>query len=104
MVNGIVLSGGGARGAYQAGVLKAMTELADSQGRKNPFHIITGISAGAINATYLASNCNNLKRAGQNLAAMWCNLSTDQVVSTSPVALGRIGIGLVKQLSTGALT
>ena len=50
----LVLSGGGARAAYQVGVLKAMLELMPS-GVRNPFSIITGTSAGAINAVALAT-------------------------------------------------
>lgn len=101
---GIVLSGGGARGAYQAGVVRALTEIAAQEVRGNPFQIITGISAGAINASYLAMNCNRVDRAGKNLAAVWSNLTTDQIVSINPLVMGKIGLSLMKQLSFGAIT
>ena len=48
---GLVLTAGGARGAYQAGVLKRIGELPSLAGRPSPFPIVTGASAGAINGT-----------------------------------------------------
>ena len=51
---GLVLVGGGARGAYQAGVLQGLTEIVGARfGDRPPFDVVTGISAGAINAAYL---------------------------------------------------
>ena len=57
---GLVLPGGGARAAYQVGVLKAISELIPDS---NPFGIISGTSAGAINARLLASRSQSLKEA-----------------------------------------
>ena len=54
----LILPGGGARGAYQVGVLKAISEL--TPGELNPFPIICGTSAGAINAAVLASLADHL--------------------------------------------
>ena len=58
---GLLLTGGGARGAYQVGVLEAIADIrlacsADSE--PNPFPILTGTSSGAINAAALASHCD----------------------------------------------
>ena len=50
----LVLPGGGARGAFQVGVLKALAELLP-RGSPNPFHVISGTSAGAINSVVLAT-------------------------------------------------
>jgi NTE family protein len=67
---GLVLTGGGARAAYQAGVLVALKELlADHKG--NPFPVICGTSAGAINAAALASHCHDFPRAVDELRAVW---------------------------------
>lgn len=53
--NALILSGGGARAAYQVGVLQALTELLPKT-EKTPFPIICGTSAGAINALSLAGH------------------------------------------------
>ena len=71
----VVLSGGGARAAYQVGVLAAVAErLPDLT-----IPIITGVSAGAINATYLAGHRGALSRAVKELQGEWLRLTSDQV-------------------------
>ncbi len=75
---GLVLSGGGARGAYQVGVLKAIAELQPKHGH-NPFSIITGTSAGAINAVSLASSANNFRLAVKKLEKVWRDIHVHQV-------------------------
>lgn len=71
----VVLSGGGARAAYQVGVLAAVAErLPDLT-----IPIITGVSAGAINATYLAGHRGSLSRAVKELQGEWLRLTSDQV-------------------------
>ena len=57
---GLVLSGGGARGAYQAGVLRALYELSIEMDKPDLFRIVSGVSAGAINAAFLASHLEDL--------------------------------------------
>ncbi len=71
----VVLSGGGARAAYQVGVLAAVAE------RMPDLHIpiITGVSAGAINATYLAGYRGDLSLAVKRLQGLWLRLTSDQV-------------------------
>jgi len=76
---GLVLSGGGARGAYQVGVLKAMSELHPKQA-VNPFSIITGTSAGALNAVSLASSANNFRLGVKKVERIWSNLEVEHVV------------------------
>jgi NTE family protein len=76
----LVLPGGGARGAYQVGVLKALAEILP--GPHTPFPIITGISAGAINAGVMASHADDFRHGAQRLEHFWGNLSCDQVYRT----------------------
>ncbi|MCK5484513.1 MAG: patatin-like phospholipase family protein, partial [Gemmatimonadetes bacterium] len=81
----LVLSGGGARGAYQVGVLRQIA-------RQHPefsFPIITGVSAGAINAAFIASHREDLAEATEQLAQRWSTLSTSTVMRTDiPALLG----------------
>lgn len=78
---GLVLSGGGARGAYQVGVLKAMSEMHPKESA-NPFSIISGTSAGALNAVALASSANNFRLGVKKVEKIWATLEVDQVVKT----------------------
>jgi NTE family protein len=75
---GLVMSGGGARAAYQVGVLRAIASILPQRSR-NPFNIICGTSAGAINAASLASNADRFDRAVALLARTWGNLHLGQV-------------------------
>ena len=74
----LVLSGGGARGAYQVGVLKAISEL-HAKDAHNPFSIISGTSAGAINGVALAASANNFRLAVKKVERIWGSLHVDQV-------------------------
>lgn len=78
---GLVLSGGGARAAYQVGVLKAICRLlpADSG---NPFQVISGTSAGAINAVAMASYAGHHHLGIKQLENIWKNFSSDQIYRT----------------------
>lgn len=78
---GLVLSGGGARAAYQVGVLKAMSELIVTP-CTNPFPIICGTSAGGLNAAGLASRADCLSEAVAQLEHVWTNFRTEQVYRT----------------------
>lgn len=64
------MSGGGARAAYQVGVLKAIAELVDKD-IPNPFHIICGTSAGAINAASLATHAYSFRKSVQRVLSVW---------------------------------
>lgn len=78
---GLVLSGGGARAAYQVGVLKAIAEvLPDRCG--NPFPIVCGTSAGGLNAAGLAIQASCLSDGVRLLESVWLNLRTHQVYRT----------------------
>ena len=75
---GLILTGGGARAAYQVGVLKAVRELLPEPDR-NPFQIICGTSAGAINAAALAVNADNFDQAVGHLLDVWENFHVHHV-------------------------
>lgn len=77
----LILTGGGARAAYQVGVLKAVRELLPEP-RKNPFHIYCGTSAGAINAATMASWAENFGAGVDHLSYVWENFSAHQVYRT----------------------
>jgi NTE family protein len=74
----LIMSGGGARAAYQVGVLRAISEMLP-RGAANPFAIICGTSAGAINAAGLASNAYRFDRAVRRLAHVWGSLRVEKV-------------------------
>jgi NTE family protein len=76
-----VLPGAGARGAYQVGVLKAVAQILPKNAH-NPFAIISGTSAGAINAAVLAGRAANFERAIRDMERVWANFSADQVYRT----------------------
>lgn len=75
---GLVLTGGGARAAYQVGVLRAIVELLPDKTR-NPFPVICGTSAGAINATSIAVSANNFAEGVAQLESVWSNFHVDQI-------------------------
>lgn len=76
--NALILSGGGARAAYQVGVLSAMGKMLPKN-TPLPFPILCGTSAGALNATMLASYASNFSRAASRLAFVWRHLTPDQI-------------------------
>lgn len=77
---GLVLAGGGARAAYQAGVLLAVSRMLPKK-VNNPFPIICGTSAGAINAVALAAGAVHFRRAVVHLAQMWKQIHIHNVYS-----------------------
>jgi len=101
---GIVLSGGGARGAYQAGSLRALYEVCREAGNLSPFETLMGLSAGAVNAAYLAAEAADLDFATESLCRMWKDLRTKDVVRTDPFSITRTGIRIVRQLSVGGFS
>ena len=85
---GVIMSGGGARAAYQVGVLKALAGILPP-GTPNPFPIICGTSAGAINAASLAVYANNFQQAVRRLERVWGNFHVHQVFRTDTVNMLR---------------
>lgn len=85
---GLILTGGGARAAYQVGVLKAISEILPRQAR-SPFAIICGTSAGAINAVTLAVNAGNFRQGVQYLLSFWKHAQVDHIYRADPVGVLR---------------
>lgn len=81
----MVLSGGGAQASYQVGVLQAIAERFPDL--RVP--IITGVSAGAINASYLAGHRGNLREAVDGLRAQWNGITSDKVYGLRSAILVR---------------
>ena len=98
---GILLSGGGARGAYQAGCLLAFGEILKS--KESPFSIISGISAGSINASYIASYADEYLSSTKKLCELWSNISFSDVVDTRSLSLARNAMHWVLDLGLGRL-
>src|ERR1700728_2761685 len=84
----LVLSGGGARAAYQVGVLRAIAAMLP-RGAANPFAIVCGTSAGAINAASLASNADRFDIGVARLARVWGGLHVDKVYRSDLAGLAR---------------
>jgi NTE family protein len=90
-LNGLVLMGGGARTAYQAGALQAIGRLlgASQAAACFPFQVLTGTSAGALNATFLASRAMEGLGALDDLADFWQGIRTDAVYHLPQTPLAR---------------
>jgi NTE family protein len=99
----LVLSGGGARGAYQVGVLKAIAEWLPPDS-PCPFEVLVGTSAGALNAAALGARAHSLHEAVQSLEDVWSNFRVEQVVQASSLSMLRSGLHwLVSLLSGGSI-
>ncbi|MCG8412790.1 MAG: patatin-like phospholipase family protein [Pseudomonadales bacterium] len=75
---GLILSGGGSRAAYQVGVLRAIANVLPKH-HPNPFDVIAGTSAGALNAASLASHAWRFSTAVRSLEYIWKSLSSEQI-------------------------
>src|SRR5215510_6683358 len=93
----LALGGGGAKAAYQAGVLRALAqEIPDLR-----FAIATGVSAGAINTAFLANFPGTIQAATESLARTWGTLRLSDVFRTSPMSLGSRMLRTMAQITTG---
>ena len=99
----LILTGGGARAAYQAGVLKAIREMLPDPTR-NPFPIICGTSAGAINAATMAVFAENFGAGVEHLNNVWGNFHANQVYRADPLGIGISGARWLSTLAFGWLT
>ena len=97
----LVLTGGGARAAYQVGALRAISEV--RRRGTCPFSIFAGVSAGAINATSIASGADEFPVATERLTEIWRALSPDRVYRTDARKLIAIGSKWIKDLSAGGM-
>ncbi len=95
----LVLPGGGARGAYQVGVLKAIREI--SAGAGNPFPIICGTSAGAINAVVLASHAHEFGIGVDKLEHFWSTMQCSRVYRTDFWSVFKSAIHWALSMSLG---
>ena len=98
---GIILTGGGARAAYQVGVLKAIYEVTP-KGSHHPFPIICGSSAGAINAAAIACYAGQYRAGVRRLENIWANLHVDQVFRGGFRNLFRQALGFLWHMTTGS--
>jgi NTE family protein len=83
---GLILTGGGARAAYQVGVLKAIAESLPRRAQ-SPFQIISGTSAGALNAAALAANAKNFRRGVQYLVNTWKDFHAHHIYRTDVIGV-----------------
>ena len=101
---GLVLTGGGARAAYQVGVLKAIAGIrreAGFGGRGNPFPVIAGTSAGAINAAALACRADDFDGAVAGLCEVWEDFRAEQVYRSDSIGVIRTGARWLTMMSIG---
>ena len=100
---GLVMTGGGARGAYQAGVLKRIGEIRRIQEEGNPFPIIGGSSAGAVNGCSLAVGCDEFSIVTKILANLWAELRPSDIFRCDVFAQARNSMTWILDLSFGAV-
>jgi len=105
-LTGLVLSGGGARAAYQVGVLRAIARLRrDKLGPRarlrSPFGVIVGTSAGAINAAALACHADRYDASVEVLARVWQDFQAEQVYRADSLGVIRSGAQWLTMLSLG---
>lgn len=96
----LVLPGGGARAAYQIGVLKAIADMLPARA-STPFSVVIGTSAGSINATELAIHAHRFRLAVANLERVWRNFAVPQVFDVQPVSMMRSGLHWMMSMLSG---
>jgi NTE family protein len=97
---GLVLTGGGARSAYQVGVLKGVAELL-RRGSACPFPIVTGTSAGAVSAIALASDAAHFRRSVYAIERVWRDFRVHHVFKADAVSMLRSGLHWMLAFITG---
>ena len=103
---GLILTGGGARAAYQVGVLKAINTMLVEAGWKperNPYDIICGTSAGGINATALACHADDFGVGLDQLVRVWETFEVEQVYRADSLGVMRSGARWLTLMSFGWL-
>lgn len=100
---GLILTGGGARAAYQAGVMSAVAQLQarHAPDASNPFHVIAGTSAGAINAGALATGADDFPRAVAKLEAVWAGMHVEAIYRADAWGVARSGARWLSLFSLG---
>src|SRR5690349_13803632 len=102
----LYLAGGGARGAYQAGVLKAIGHILHE--KTLPFDMISGVSVGSINAAILAENADDFPTALEKLESIWSEIHCQQIYKASNYELSKsvlrnLSTFIIKQRQSGHL-
>jgi NTE family protein len=103
---GLLLTGGGARAAYQVGVLEAIADIrvaCNEKNGKNPFPIISGTSAGAINAATLASGADDFDNSVRALVGIWRNFQSHQIYRVDHLSMISTGAKWLTFFSLGWL-
>lgn len=101
---GLLLTGGGARAAYQVGVLEAIAQIRRECGQgfgPNPFPIITGTSAGALNAAALACGADHFDHAVRKMSRLWSHLHSENIYHADALSMLRSGARWLSLLSLG---
>lgn len=98
---GLVLTGGGARAAYQVGVLRAISAITKYE--TNPFRVISGYSAGAINGTWLAGRTENFALAATSMWEEWDKITSDRIFDTEMSTVISLGLRWIKDRTIGGL-
>lgn len=104
---GLILTGGGARAAYQAGVLDAVATILREAGwpaERNPFDIVCGTSAGALNAAIVACRADDFSEGVDYLRQVWESIEASQVYRVDPLGLLSSGTRWLSVLSFGWLS
>ena len=96
---GLILTGGGARAAYQVGVLKALAHIHPRPDW--PFPIIVGTSAGAVSASILAGNVLRWHESVSEIEKVWANFRVNHVFRADPAAMLKAGARWLGSLMTG---
>src|SRR6187551_376109 len=102
----ISLTGGGARGSYQAGVLLALGQILKEHGllgKHNPIKYWCGVSAGSINAAYCAGGAEHLDASASRLAVIWDEIKPERIYRTDIGALGKNGAKWLRDLTLGPI-
>jgi NTE family protein len=97
---GLVLPGGGARAAYQVGVLRAVADLLPARSI-NPFPVVTGTSAGAVNATAIAVHADRFRVAIGNLERVWRNFQVGHVFRADTASMMRASLHWLLAMMSG---
>ena len=101
-VVGLILAGGGARAAYQVGVMKAIAQMLPNRA-KNPFPIICGTSAGAINGAVIAINANRFSLGVKRLYKVWNNFTVEQIFRADTLGVIKSGAHWFAAMMLGGL-
>lgn len=97
----LVLTGGGARSAYQVGVLRALAQMLPRA--RNPFQVVVGTSAGAVAASVIAAEAHAWRQGVAGLERVWSNFRTEQVFYVDAPHMVRSGLHWILSLLSGGL-